>query len=249
MAQLLSGTVAVIIGAARGIGRETARQLHNLGASVTICYNAHAAEATALADELGERAQAIQADITDDQSVQALFTKVRNTHGAVTVLVYCASSQPNPIPFIRSSWTAYQAMVETNLKGAYLCARESTKDMIQKKNGSIIFLSTIYTHGTPPASLGHYISAKSALAGFARTLAMELGAHAIRVNCVSPGFTDTDMTSHLPDVLKESIAKSTPLKKNATPSDVASVITFLATAGASHITGADIPISGGATMW
>lgn len=247
----LSGSCAVITGASSGIGAAAAKALASSGASVVINYHSNEQDARAVVEEItksGGRAIAVKADVTSEKEVQSLFNTARSAFGKVGILVNNASAKPLPTQFMRSSWDAYEEMLATNLKAAYLCSKEAVSDMGAAKKGCIVNVATIYAVGAPPASLAHYVSAKSALLGFTRALAAELGPSGIRVNAVSPGVTETKMTAHLPERFKEIAAASTPLKKLASAQDVASVIAFLCSGESGHVTGANIPVCGGAQM-
>lgn len=248
---VLSGSCAVITGASAGIGAAAAKVLASLGAAVVINYHSNEQDAEAVVDEitkLGGKAISVKADVTNEKEVQNLFSTARSAFGKVNILVNNASAKPLPVPFMRSSWDVYEEMLATNLKAAYLCSKEAASDMSAAKKGCIVNVATIYAAGAPPASLAHYVSAKSALLGFTRALAAELGPSGIRVNAVSPGVTETKMTAHLPERFKEMVASSTPLKKLASAQDVASVIAFLCSEESAHLTGVDIPVCGGAQM-
>jgi 3-oxoacyl-[acyl-carrier protein] reductase len=251
MENMLSGKCAIITGASSGIGAATAKKLASLGASVAITYYSAEADAATLVKDItsnGGNAIAIKADITKNEDVQRLFSEVRKAFGTINILVNNASAKPLPMQFQRSEWAAYSEQLDTNIMGSYFCIKEALKDMQALKSGAIVNVASVYTIGVPPQSLAHYVTAKYAIVGMTRALASELGPLGIRVNAVSPGLTNTKMTGHLPDRFKEMVAASTPLKKIASPEEIASVIAFLCTSEAAHITGANIPICGGSQM-
>lgn len=251
MEKQLSGKCSLVTGAGSGIGAATAKKLASLGAAVVVAYHSDDSEASAVVQAInasGGKALAVKVDVTSEDDVKRLFSEARRVFGAVNILVNGASAKPLPVPFIRSEWKIYEEQLLTNLMGSYYCGREAVKDMQAAHWGSIVSIASIYVVDVPPQSLAHYVSAKSALVGFTKSLAVELGPLGIRVNAVSPGVTDTKMTAHLPDRFKEMVAVGTPLRKIASPEDVASIIAFLCTDEARHITGANIPVCGGIHM-
>lgn len=247
---MLNGRVVLITGASRGIGAASAKLLGQHGAHVAVNYlnNADAArEVVQSIENEGGHAAAFQADARDREQVDAMVKEVTSSLGAIDVLVLNASIQFPVVPFIEYPWEAFEAKLVGELGAAFHCTRAVVPGMIERGGGSIIAVSSGLSRHPGPGFCAHS-SAKSGLDGFAKSLALELGPHGIRVNVVAPGLTITDATAFLPEERKQAMARMTPLGRNAMPEDIAGVILAFAADATAFVSGAYVPVSGGTLM-
>ncbi|MFA5809892.1 MAG: 3-oxoacyl-[acyl-carrier-protein] reductase [Thermoleophilia bacterium] len=242
----LAGQVALVTGGARGIGRATVIALAHAGASVAINYQHSHEAAEALADSLrstGVKLTTVQGDVADAAQVKAMIEQAEEALGRISILVNNAGITRDTLT-MRMSEEDFDAVIVTSLRGAFLCSRAVARGMMKARGGSIINVSSVIGRRGNPGQ-ANYAAAKAGLIGFTKSLARELGPRGVRVNAVAPGYVITDMTSELPDEMKDKILENTPLGRLATPEEIASVIVFLASPAAGYITGAVIPIDGG----
>ncbi len=245
----LGGKVAVVTGASRGIGRAVAETLAGLGANVVVNYvgNAEAAEETAaLVRGLGVQALVIQADVADQEQVNNMMQQVLQEFGRIDILVNNAGiTRDNLLPRMREQ--DWDAVMNTNLKGAYHCAKAALRPMLKAHWGRIINISSVVAlSGNPGQS--NYAAAKAGLIGFTKSLAKEFGSRNITVNAVVPGYIATDMTADLSGENKAQLLSSVPLGRLGAPEDVAKAVAFLASDWAGYITGHVIVVDGGMAM-
>lgn len=248
----LTGRVAVVTGAASGIGHATALALAECGAAVAINYKRNELGAENLRKqivELGGRATTIQADVTVAADVEALVRRTSEELGPIDVLVNNAGSLIERLRILELSEQRWDEVVDLNLKSAFLCAKAVAASMIERKRGAIINLSSIA--GRNGGALGsiHYSTAKGGLITFTKGLAKELAPFGIRVNAVSPGVIDTPYHEQFssPEMMKGYV-NSIPLGRVGKPEEVAKVIAFLASDAASYLVGETIEINGGMYM-
>lgn len=238
--------VVLITGASGGIGSATAKVFANAGYKVAIHYNSNEDAANSLKadiESVGGICAVFKADISDSVQVKTMFRNIKETLGAVDILVNNAGAGKQ-IMFQDISDELWHDTFGINVDGAFYCCREALSDMIRKKSGRIINISSIW--GVTGASCEvHYSAAKAALIGLTKALAKELGPSNITVNCVAPGVIDTAMNSHLGEEVLKELADETPLSKLGTPEDVAEAILFLASDKASFITGQVLGVNGG----
>jgi 3-oxoacyl-[acyl-carrier protein] reductase len=242
----LKGQVALVTGAARGIGRATALALAQAGADIAVNYQQSQDAAEALAEELstaGVKCVLVQADVADSSQVSDMVSKAKAALGGISILVNNAGITRDGL-VMRMSDEDFDAVIATSLRGAFLCSKSVARGMMKARSGSIINVSSVIGR-RGNAGQANYAAAKAGLVGLTKSLARELGPRGVRVNAVAPGYVVTDMTSELPEKMKEQIMGNTPLGRLASPEEIASVIAFLASPAAGYITGAVIPVDGG----
>jgi 3-oxoacyl-[acyl-carrier protein] reductase len=247
----LNGKVALITGASRGIGAATAIRFAECGAHLALNYLKHEAEASdvaARARSHGARAIAIQADVSKFDDVRALFERTADEFGRVDIVVANAGIWTGDAvdELDESKW---QQTIDVNLKGVYACCHFAAKLMKPRGSGSIITVSS--TAGQRGEAFhSHYAASKGGIISLTKSLASELGPHGINVNCVAPGWVDTDMSAEPLRKRREleRIVADIPLRRVATADDVAGPILFLASDLARHITGEVINVNGGSVL-
>ncbi|MGW3185021.1 3-oxoacyl-ACP reductase FabG [Kitasatospora sp. NPDC001119] len=228
---------ALVIGGSRGIGLAVAQRLAADGATVAV------ASRSGLAPEglLG-----VQCDVTSAESVDAAFTAVEAAQGPVEILVVNAGITRDAL-LLRMSEDDFDATLQTNLAGAYRAAKRASRGMLRAKRGRLIFISSAVAM-TGESGQANYAASKAGLVGFARSLARELGPRGITSNVVAPGLTETDMTAVLSETQRGALLQRVPLGRMAQPEEIAAAVSFLASDSAAYLTGAIIPVDGGAGM-
>jgi len=234
----MAGRNVLVTGGNRGIGLAIARGLAEAGHQVVITHRS---------GEPPEGLQGVTCEVTDTASVDAAFTAAEQLLGGpVEVLVANAGVTRDQL-LMRMSDEEYDAVVDTNLGGAFRCARRAVKGMIRLKRGRIIFISSVVgLYGSPGQA--NYAASKSALVGLARSVSRELGSRNITANVVAPGFIETDMTAALPEDRQKAYLASIPAGRFGQSQEVAAAVRFLASDDAAYITGAVIPVDGGLGM-
>ncbi|KWT60696.1 beta-ketoacyl-ACP reductase [Streptomyces albus subsp. albus] len=226
-----------ITGGNRGIGLAIAEAMAADGDKVAVTYRSGEPPAGVLG---------VKCDITDPEQVEAAFRQIEEAHGPVEVLVANAGITRDAL-LMRMSEDDFGDVVNTNLTAAYRVAKRATRGMLRARKGRMIFIgSTVGLRGE--AGQANYAAAKAGLVGLARSIARELGSRGITANVVTPGLTETDMTAALPQERLDAMLEEIPLRKAARPEDIAAAVRFLAGEEASYITGAVIPVDGGAGM-
>lgn len=251
MAGRFDGQVALVTGAARGIGAATASRFAAEGASVAVA-DLDEAQAQLTAHEIdasGARALAIGCNVADSAQVQQMVDRVLERFGRLDILVNNAGITRDNLLF-KMGEDEWDAVIGVHLRGAFLCARAAQKPMVEQKHGRIISLSSVSALGN--RGQANYSAAKAGIQGLTRTLAVELGPFGITANAVAPGFIDTDMTRATaqrlgltPEQAQAGAAARIPLRRVGQPSEVASVIAFLASDDASYVSGQIIYVNGG----
>jgi 3-oxoacyl-[acyl-carrier protein] reductase len=242
----LTGQVALVTGAARGIGRATATALAQAGASVAINYQRSREAAEELANSLcaaGVKLAPVQGDVSDPAQAATVVEMAQEELGPVTILVNNAGITRDGL-LARMSEEDFDAVISTSLRGAFLMSRAVARGMMKARGGNIINISSVIGR-RGNAGQANYAAAKAGLIGLTKSLARELGPRGVRVNAVAPGYIVTDMTAELADAHKEQILGNTPLGRLGTPEEVAGVIAFLVSPAAAYITGTVIPVDGG----
>ncbi|MCT7975499.1 3-oxoacyl-[acyl-carrier-protein] reductase [Laspinema olomoucense] len=246
--QRLRDRVAVVTGASRGIGRAIALALAIEGAKIAVNYASNSTAADQLVEEItaaGGEATAIPADISNVDSVDALIKTVTDQWGRIDILVNNAGITRDTL-LLRMKPEDWQAVIDTNLTGVFLCTRAVSKLMLKQKSGRIINIASVAGQMGNPGQ-ANYSAAKAGVIGFTKTVAKELASRGITVNAVAPGFIATDMTKDLKG--GEEILKFIPLGRYGEPEEVAGLVRFLAAdPAAAYITGQTINVDGGMVM-
>jgi 3-oxoacyl-[acyl-carrier protein] reductase len=236
----LSGRVAVVTGAGRGIGAATARKLAADGARVAVVdLNEDLCRETVGAiTAAGGEAMAVGCDVSNAEQVERAFERIANEWGRMDILVNNARVTRDNLLF-KMSEGDWDTVMNIHLKGSFLCSRAAQKHMVQNKYGKIVNLSSTSALGN--RGQANYSAAKAGLQGFTKTLAKELGKFGVTANAVAPGFIATEMTEDLPD----SILDVVPAKRVGTPEEVAAAVRFLASDDAGYVTGSTLFVDGG----
>jgi NAD(P)-dependent dehydrogenase (short-subunit alcohol dehydrogenase family) len=227
----------LVTGGNRGIGLSIARAFAKQGDRVAITHRGSGAP---------EGLFGVQCDITDGAAVDAAFTTVENELGAVEVLVANAGITDDTL-LLRMTDEQFERVVDTNLKGAFRCAKRASAKMLRARWGRMIFISSVVGLYGGPGQV-NYAASKAGLVGMARSITRELGGRNITANVVAPGFIETEMTDVLPESRKAEIIKAVPAGRLAHPDEVAAAVTWLASDASGYISGAVIPVDGGLGM-
>jgi 3-oxoacyl-[acyl-carrier protein] reductase len=245
---MLTGKVAVVTGASRGIGRDIARTLAAAGAAVIVNYNGSAQRAEDTVREIeenGGKAEAIQCDVSDFESAGKLMETVIKNYGHIDILVNNAGITKDGL-LMRMSEDDFDA-VRINLKGAFNCTRHVARQMVKQKGGRIINISSV-SGVLGNAGQVNYAASKAGIIGMTKSAARELASRGITVNAIAPGFINTEMTEVLSDAVKEGAKAQIPMKEFGETKDVAEAAAFLASDKARYITGQVLCVDGGMAM-
>jgi len=245
---MLDGQTALVTGATRGIGKAIALELARAGASVVgtaTTENGAAAISTYLREAAG-RGEGIRLDVTDGPSIEPAVAGIAGRVGEIAILVNNAGITRDNL-LLRMKDEEWDAIMDTNLKSAYRLSKAVLRGMMKARHGRIVNVgSVVGVSGN--AGQTNYAAAKAALIGFTKSLAQEIGSRNITVNCVAPGFIDTDMTRSLSDAQREKLIERIPLGRLGSAEDVAHAVAFLASREAGYITGATLHVNGGMYM-
>jgi 3-oxoacyl-[acyl-carrier protein] reductase len=237
-----------VVGGAGGIGRAVCQRLASDGYDVVVAYRSQEARAGELVAELeagGVNAVAHKVDITDEGAVEALIAATIRRFGGVGVVVHSASPPIHPMSFADLEWSEIAGHLEAEVHGAFALAKACVPAMTAQGFGRIIAITSGVLDGAPTPKWTAYTVGKASLAAFARSLAVELGPTGITVNCVSPGMTDTALVGDLPEKARLILARQVPVRRLATPEDVAAAVAYLASPDADYVTGETIRVNGG----
>ena len=241
----LENKVALVTGASRGIGKAIAQQLVQQGATVIGTATSEKG-AAAISDYLGDKGKGIALNVTDADSVQETVKSLEKEFGSIDILVNNAGITRDNL-MMRMKDDEWSSVIDTNLTAIFRVCKAVVRGMMKRRNGRIINISSVVGTTGNPGQV-NYCAAKAGLVGFSKSLAKEVAARGITVNCVAPGFIDTDMTKALTDEQKESIFANIPAARLGKPDEIASAVTFLASDGAAYITGETIHVNGGMAM-
>jgi 3-oxoacyl-[acyl-carrier protein] reductase len=239
----------LVTGGTRGIGRSIAEAFAAQGANVAFTYRSSVAEADALTAELdaiGVKAMGIQADAADFEGAEAAVSSIITAWGSIDILVNNAGVTRDGL-MIRMSEADWDAVVGTNLKSVFNYSKAVYRPMMKQRSGRIINMSSI-VGVTGNAGQTNYSASKAGIIGFSKSLAKELGRRGVTVNVVAPGYVETDMTAKLSDAAREAMLGAVPVGRPASPSDISAAVIFLASEGASYITGHVLHVDGGLAM-
>ncbi|WP_174733894.1 3-oxoacyl-[acyl-carrier-protein] reductase [Mesobacillus harenae] len=245
----LEGKVALVTGGSRGIGREIALQLAKEGANVVVNYAGSEAKANEVADEiksLGREAAAIQGDVANADAVAEMIKETVDRFGRLDILVNNAGITKDNL-LMRMKESEWDDVINTNLKGVFLCTKAVSRQMMKQRSGRIINISSVVGVSGNPGQ-ANYVAAKSGVIGLTKTAAKELAPRGITVNAVAPGFITTDMTDKLTEEVKTEMLKQIPLARFGEPGDIAKVVVFLASEDSSYMSGQTLHVNGGMVM-
>ena len=246
----LKDKVALITGASRGIGAASAKALASHGATVIVNYINAKDKAEAVLDEikvLGAKGMIFQADVRDSAAVNTMVDSALKEFGQIDIMVNNASINFPIRPFVELTWDQIEAKITGEMKSLYNCSQAVLKDMINRKSGKLVFISSSLSR-FPGYGFSAHAAAKSAMDAMAKVMAMELGPVGITVNVIGPGLTLTDATAGLPKEMHEQVAAITPLRRLGMPDDIAGAVVFLASSLSDYLNGEYLPVTGGSYM-
>jgi 3-oxoacyl-[acyl-carrier protein] reductase len=245
----LTGKVALVTGASRGIGAAVALKLASRGAAVAVNYAGSAAAAEAIAEQIvsaGGSAIALQADVGDSGAATGLVEIAIAELGGLDIVVNNAGITRDGL-LVRMSDADWSAVIDTNLTGVFNVTRAASKHMMKKRSGAIINITSVVgLMGN--AGQVNYSAAKAGVIGLTKSVARELASRGVRVNAIAPGFIETDMTAELSDGVREATVAQIALGRLGSTDDIANAVAFLASDDASYITGATLAVDGGMTF-
>lgn len=246
---MLTGKIALVTGASRGIGREIAKTLAREGAVVIVNYNGSQSSALETVREIEEQAQKAelyQCNVADFKAVGEMIENIIKKYGKLDIVVNNAGITKDNL-LMRMTEEEFDQVLDINLKGAFNCMKHVSRQMLKQKSGRIINISSV-SGVLGNAGQANYCASKAGLIGLTKSTARELAPKGITVNAVAPGFIQSDMTDSLTDSVKETILGQIPMKKMGMASDIAEMVVFLASEKANYITGQVIQINGGMAM-
>lgn len=249
MTHFPEGSVVMVTGGGRGIGRAISRSTAAAGALTVVTYRSDEESARATVADIalaGGEAVALHLDISDEASVKGAFSSVRRDYGRLDAMVNNAGKHVDAL-FHTMSLSTFRDVLDTNLVGTFLTNREAMRMMAIRKSGAIVNLTSASVH-RPLRGQANYVAAKSGVLAMTRCIALEGAPYNVRANAVAPGYVVTDMTRGLGRLLDGTLRDSIPLHRLATPEEIAPLVTFLASPDASYITGAEFVCDGGASF-
>lgn len=245
----VAGKTAVVTGGSRGIGRAICLELAGQGANIVLCYagnESSAAETTAACEQLGVKALALRCNVADAGEVKAMMDTALAEFGRIDILVNNAGITRDGLLMMMKE-EDFDAVLDTNLKGAFLCMKAATRTMMKQRYGRIVNLSSVVgLRGN--AGQVNYAASKAGVIGMTKSAAKELASRGITVNAVAPGFIDTDMTASLPENARTALLSSIPVGRLGAAEEVAKAVAFLASDDAAYVTGQVLAIDGGMSM-
>ncbi|HTL98709.1 MAG TPA: 3-oxoacyl-ACP reductase FabG [Holophagaceae bacterium] len=244
----LNGKVALVTGASQGIGEAIAKTLAEQGALV-VCAARTEAKLNAVAESIrvaGGQADVVVMDLSSTESVKAAVAATVERHGAIHILVNNAGITRDKL-LIQMKEEDWDAVIDTNLKGAYTAIQAATKPMMKQRWGRVVNIASVVGQ-MGNAGQANYVAAKAGLIGLTKSVARELASRNVTANAVTPGYIETDMTAGLPDDVKAEFTKQIPLGRMGSPADIAAAVAFLASDEAAYVTGQVISVNGGMLM-
>jgi len=244
----LKNQAALVTGATRGIGKAIALALGARGATVvgTATSDAGARSIGEYLAAAGAAGRGARLDVKDAAGIDALVAEIEQAHGSIAVLVNNAGITQDNLA-MRMKESEWDAVIDTNLKSVFRLSKAVLRGMMKARAGRIINITSVVGSSGNPGQV-NYSAAKAGIAGMTRSLAREIGSRGITVNCVAPGFIDTDMTRALAEAQREALLQQIPLGRLGSPEDVAAAVAFLAGPQAAYITGATLHVNGGMYM-
>ena len=242
----LEGRIALVTGASKGIGEVIAISLAKAGAKVAINYHTGAESAAAVVDAIaakGGEALAVGGDVSQEDQVDSIVKVILQNWGGLDILVNNAGITRDKL-LLRMSADDWDKVISVNLRGVYLATKSALPHMIRQRRGRIVNMSSVVGLSGNPGQ-ANYAASKAGIIGFTKSMAREVASRNITVNAVAPGYITTDMVQKLPEDVQKDILAHIPMSRFGTPEDVAEVVTFLCTDGASYVTGQVIGIDGG----
>jgi len=246
MSKQLEGEIALVTGASRGIGKAIAEQLATAGATVigTATSEGGADNISAYLTPLGGKGMCL--NVTDLDSISAVMKTIKDDFGPISILVNNAGiTKDNLLMMMKED--QWNDIIETNLTSIYRLSKAVIRTMMKAKKGRIINIASVVGLTGNPGQT-NYSATKAGMLGFTKSLAREIGSRNITVNCVAPGFIDTDMTKELPEEQRKALIGQIPLNRLGDPADIAAAVSFLASPAAAYITGETINVNGGMYM-
>ncbi len=245
---MLAGKVALVTGASRGIGQATAVALGRVGATVvgTATSAAGAAAISAYLAGEGIKGAGLKLNVNDPAVMEEVLGNIESQFGSVAILVNNAGITRDNL-LLRMKDSEWDEIMDTNLKSVYRLSKLVIRSMMKARFGRIINITSVVGSMGNPGQV-NYAAAKAGIAGFSKSLAREVGSRNITVNCVAPGFIDTDMTRGLPEESKTALLAHVPLARFGQPQEVAAAVVFLASEGAAYVTGSTLHVNGGMYM-
>lgn len=241
----LDGEIALVTGATRGIGKAIAQALAGCGATVIGTATSEAG-AGAISDYLATSGRGAVLNVTDAEQCAALVTEIQKQHGAVSILVNNAGITQDQLA-MRMTDEEWNAVIATNLTAVGRISRLVLRNMMKARHGRIINITSVVASAGNPGQM-NYAAAKAGVEGMSRALAREIGSRSVTVNCVAPGFIDTDMTKVLAETQVQALKQQIPLGRLGAPEEIAGAVAFLASPLAAYITGTTLHVNGGMYM-
>jgi 3-oxoacyl-[acyl-carrier protein] reductase len=245
---MLQGQIALVTGASRGIGAAIAQELGKQGATVigTATSAGGAEQITNALKEAKVKGAGMALDVNDTAQIEAVLKDIADQYGPISILVNNAGITKDML-LMRMTEEDWDSVLSTNLKSVFRLSQAVLRPMMKARYGRIISISSVVGH-MGNAGQANYAAAKAGMAGFSKSLAREVGSRNITVNCVAPGFIDTDMTRALTEEQRNGLLQHIPLARLGAPQDIAAAVSFLASPGAGYITGETIHVNGGMNM-
>jgi len=246
---MLENKIAVVTGASRGIGRQIALSLALEGATVIVNYNGSKDKADEVAAEIkrqGGKAEAYGCNVADFEKCAEFFAYVIKTYGSIDILVNNAGIAKDGL-IMKMTEADFDSVLNINLKGAFHCIKQVSRQMLKQRSGKIINISSV-SGVLGNAGQANYAASKAGLIGLTKSVARELASRGITVNAVAPGYINTEMTEGLSEAIKEKAVAQIPLARFGCTEDIANIVVFLASQKADYITGQVIHVDGGMAM-